>query len=201
MPENQDLLIPVDKYLAAGVHIGTQQREASMRPFIYNVRPDGLSVFNIQLIDKRIRTCGKFIAKFEKEDILMVSARDNSRESAEKFSELTGIKVVSDRFMPGTLTNPEATTYLEPKLMMVSDPILDSRAINEAVLTQIPIIAFCDTNNTTKNVDIVLPGNNKGRKSLSTVLWLLAREALRARGELKQDQEPKYTLEEFQGTP
>ena len=201
MPEEKELLIPVDNYLAAGVHIGTQQREASMTSFIYNVRPDGLSVFNIQLIDQRIRTCGKLIAKFDKEDALLVSARDNSREAAEKFGELTGVRVVADRFMPGTLTNPQATTYIEPKLMLVSDPILDNRAINEAVLTRIPIIAFCDTNNTTKNVDMVLPGNNKGRKSVSTIFWLLAREVLRARGELKQDQEPKYSLEEFQGMP
>jgi len=198
MPEEQDLLIPVDKYLAAGVHIGTQQREASMKPFIYNVRPDGLSVFNIQIIDERIRTAGKLISKFDKKDTVMVSARENSRDAAEKFGELTGIKVITERFMPGTLTNPEAATYIEPKLMIVSDPMLDQRAIREAVLTRIPIVSFCDTNNTTKNIDLVIPGNNKGRKAVSTLFWLLARETLRARGELKQDQEPKYSLEEVQ---
>lgn len=194
----EELLIPVDKYLAAGVHIGTQQREASMKPFIYNIRPDGLSVFNIQLINKRITQAGKLIAKYPKEEVLLVASRDNAKEAAEKFSEMAGTIGISDRFMPGTLTNPSYGGYIEPKLLVVTDPTLDSRPINEALIIGIPIIAFCDTNNKTQNIDFVIPGNNKGRKSVATLFWLLAREVLRARGELSEGQEPAQSLEEFQ---
>lgn len=197
---NEDLLIAVDKYLAGGVHIGTQQREASMKPFIYNIRPDGLSVFNIQLIDKRVRQAAKFLAKYPKEEILLVASRDNAKEVAEKFSELTGTMVISDRFMPGTLTNPSYQGYREPKLLIVADPTLDSRAIDEALVTGIPIIAFCDTSNKTRNIDFVIPGNNKGRKSIATLFWLLATELLKVRGELAEGQAPKYSLEDFQPT-
>jgi len=195
---SEELLIPVDKYLAAGVHIGTQQREASMKPFIYNIRPDGLSVFNIQLINKRVQQAAKFIAKYPKDEVLLVASRDNAKEAAEKFSEMTGTLVISERFMPGTLTNPSYNKYAEPSLLIVADPTLDSRAIDEALIVGTPIIAFCDTSNKTSNIDFIVPGNNKGRKSIATLFWLLAVEVLRARGELAEGQEPKYSLEEFQ---
>jgi len=194
----EELLIPVDKYLAAGVHIGTQQRESSMEPFIYNIRPDGLSVFNIQLIDKRIRQASKFVAKYPKEEILLVASRDNARDAAEKFGEITGSVVMSQRFMPGTLTNPAYRGYTEPRLLIVADPTLDSRAIAEALVVGTPIIAFCDTSNNTKNIDFIIPGNNKGRKAIATLFWLLGNEISKARGELAEGQEPKYTLEQFQ---
>jgi small subunit ribosomal protein S2 len=43
-------------------------------------------------------------------------------------------------------------------------------------------VALCDTNNMTKFVDLVIPTNNKGRKALSMVYFLLTREMLRLRG-------------------
>lgn len=195
---SDDLLIAVDKYLAAGVHIGTQQREASMKPFIYNIRPDGLSVFNIQLIDKRLRQAARIIAKYPKEEILLVASRDNSKDATEKFGEMTGSVIMSERFMPGTLTNPDYKGFTEPKLLIVVDPTLDSRAIDEALVVGVPILAFCDTNNNIRNIDFIIPGNNKGRKAIATLLWLLAAEVNRARGELAEGQDPKYSLEEFQ---
>ncbi|MEF8973694.1 MAG: 30S ribosomal protein S2, partial [Haloarcula sp.] len=47
MPDEQseaDLLIPVEDYLGAGVHIGTQQKTQDMERFIHRVRTDGLYV-------------------------------------------------------------------------------------------------------------------------------------------------------------
>ncbi len=196
--KDEDFLMPMDKYLAAGVHIGTQQREASMKPYIYNVRPDGLSVFNVQLIDERIRTAAKMLSKYEPSDILIISARDSTRASADKLAEMIGAVSISDRFMPGTLTNPVYSGYKEPEIIITSDPSIDHRAITEAVNMNIPVIAICDTNNTTRNIDLVVPGNNKGRKAIALIFWLMGRELLMARGTIKKGEEPKIPLEAFQ---
>lgn len=196
MPE-EELLVPLDQYLAAGVHIGTPQRDESMRKFIYNIRPDGLSVFNVQMIDSRIRAVAKFLAKFQKESIIAVSTRESGKKAANKFAQVLGSKELPGRFMPGSLTNPSYEEYMEPKVLIVTDPNLDIRAIKEGLLCGIPIIAFCDTNNNTSFVDFVIPGNNKGRKAVALTWYLLAREILRERGELAKDAEPPFKIEEF----
>ena len=63
---------------------------------------------------------------------------------------------------------------------------------------KIPVIAMCDSNNLTTNVDIVIPGNNKGRRSLALIYWLLSREILRIRGELGADEDLEETIDDFE---
>ena len=46
--ELKEPLIPVEDYLAAGVHIGTQQKSEDMKKFIYRVRGDGLYILDIR---------------------------------------------------------------------------------------------------------------------------------------------------------
>jgi small subunit ribosomal protein S2 len=86
------------------------------------------------------------------------------------------------RFIPGLLTNPVLDGYIEPQVVIVTDPIGDAQVINEAVQSGIPVVALCDTNNMTRFVDLVIPTNNKGRKALSMIYFLLTREILRLRG-------------------
>ena len=50
-----ELLIELDSYLAAGLHIGTQQKTSDMEKYIFRVRSDGLYVLDIQKTDERIR--------------------------------------------------------------------------------------------------------------------------------------------------
>ena len=53
MPDEEaDLLIPVEDYLAAGVHIGTQQKTEDMERFIHRVRTDGLYVLDVSTTDE-----------------------------------------------------------------------------------------------------------------------------------------------------
>ena len=188
-----DLLIPVDDYLGAGVHIGTQQKTKDMDRFIHRVRTDGLYVLDVSMTDTRIRTAADFLANYDPEQILVASSRQYGRFPAEKFAEAVGARARTGRFIPGTLTNPKYDGYIEPDVVVVTDPIGDSQAVKEAITVGIPVIAMCDSNNTTSNVDLVVPTNNKGRKALSVVYWLLANETLDRRGA-----EPAYALEDFE---
>jgi len=93
----------------------------------------------------------------------------------------TGIQVLDGRFRPGTLTNPNAKGFLEPDLLILTDPLADTQALHEAENIGVPVIGLCDTNNETKFLDYVIPTNNKGRRALALVYWLLSREILRKR--------------------
>jgi small subunit ribosomal protein S2 len=190
-------LVPQEQYLQAGIHIGTKFRTKYMEHFIYKTRPDGLSVLNLQKIDERIRIASKFVSQYAPDEILIVSRRENGWKPILAFQKYTGIGVVAGRYLPGTLTNPSLEKFHEIKLLMVTDSWPDRNAINDAVTIGVPIIGLCDTNNQSNNIDLVVPCNNKGKKSLGLFFWILAREYLKNRGVIKADEEFKGTIEEF----
>lgn len=191
--ELKEPLIPVEEYLAAGVHIGTQQKSKDMKKFIYRVRGDGLYILDIRETDNRIKEAAKFLAQFEPPSILVVTSRQYGQYPARKFAETIGGMSVTGRFIPGMLTNQNLSKYIEPKVLVVTDPIGDAQAVTEAVQTGVPIVALCDTNNMTGYIDFVIPTNNKGRKALSMVYFLLTKEMLRLRGVATS-----LTLEDFE---
>ena len=180
--ELKEPLVPVEEYLAAGVHIGTQQKSKDMMKFIYRVRGDGLYILDIRETDERIKTSAKFLSQFDPTSILVVTSRQYGQYPAKKFAESIGGMAVTGRFIPGMLTNQNLSNYIEPQVLVVTDPIGDAQAVKEAVQSGVPILALCDTNNMTSLVDLVIPTNNKGRKALSMIYFLLTREMLRLRG-------------------
>lgn len=193
----QDFLVPLDFYLKAGLHIGTKYRTKYMEPFIYRVRNDGLAVLNVQKIDKRIGISAKFLAQYNPEDIIVMCRRENGWKSAKLFSKLTGIRVITGRYSPGMLTNLALDIFSEAKIMLVTDPWPDKNAINDAVRVGMPVIALCDTNNTSNNIDLIVPCNNKGKKSLGLIFYILTKEYLKNKGLLKKESDFKYTVENF----
>ena len=193
-----ELLIPLDKYLAAGLHIGTQQKTGDMERYIYRVRSDGLYVLDVRKTNDRIRDAAKFLAKYDPDDILVVSTRQYGQAPVKKFGEVTGAKTIPGRFIPGTLTNPNYAKFIEPKVLVVTDPRSDSQAIIEAKQIGIPVVALCDTENLLGNVDLAVPVNNKGRKAIALVYWLLARQFLRANETIKEDEELDIPATEFE---
>jgi len=196
--ENIELLVPEDVYLTSGVHIGTQQKSADMKDFIYKVRQDGLYVLDVKRTDERIRAAAKFLARFDPRRVLVVSARQYGQRPARVFSKTIGAPAFAGRFVPGTLTNPSMRGFIEPEVIMVTDPSADKQALNEALNLGIPIIALCDANNETRNVDLVIPTNNKGRRALACIYWVLTREVLAARGDLKDTADYKMEIEDFE---
>jgi small subunit ribosomal protein S2 len=189
------LLIPKQQYLAAGIHIGMKQRTDQMKDFIYRIREDGLAVLNLKMIDERIRVAAKFLAKCEK--VLAVSRKAVAKEAIEKFAEVINAKLITTRFMPGTLTNPTYKNFYEADVIILADPLVDMQALEEAVKARVPVVAVCDTLNETKNIDVIIPANNKGKRSLAVLFWLLAREILKERKEISSDKEFKYNIDDF----
>lgn len=197
MGETEQYLVPVDEYLKVGLHIGTKFRTQAMKSFVYKIRPDGLSVLNVSSINERLEAAAKMLCCYNPEDILVVCRRENGWPAVEMFSKVTGIKAFTRRYPPGILTNTNLDNFIETKLILVTDPSPDKNAVDDAAKIGMPVIALCDTNNELANVDLVVPCNNKGRKSLGLVFWIFAREYLKSKGIIKNYDEFKYKLEDF----
>ncbi|WP_042666789.1 30S ribosomal protein S2 [Desulfurococcus amylolyticus] len=177
-----ELLVPIEKYLSAGVHIGTHICTKFMEPFVYRVRSDGLYILDVRKIDDRLRIAGKFLARYQPEKIAVVSVRQYGRKPVQKMCQYVGCKPFVGRFLPGTFTNPSLKIYFEPDVVVITDTRSDMQALKEAAETGIPIVALADTDNRVDYVDLIIPGNNKGRKSLALIYWILTRQILREKG-------------------
>jgi small subunit ribosomal protein S2 len=197
-PMIEGLLLPRDTLLSAGIHIGTRMKTRDMEPFIYRVRPDGLFVLDVQKTDERIRVAAKFLARFEPAKVAVTAGRLYAQEPVKKFCELTGATPVIGRFIPGLLSNPLYSNRIDPEVIVVSDPRADAQAVREASKVGIPIVALCSTDNEFAGVDFIIPTNNKGRRALAVIFWLLARQVLRERGELAADKDPPASIEDFE---
>ena len=189
MAQEEKFFVPRDVYLKSGIHIGTKFRTKYMEQFIYKTRPDGLSVLNLQKIDERLKIAAAFMTQYKPEDILVVCRRENGWKAVELFGKLTGIRVFAGRYPPGILTNPNLEIYIEAKIMFVVDAWPDRNAVIDAVKVGIPVIALCDTNNQSNFIDFVVPCNNKGKKSLGLLFFILTKELLRLKGKTKEADE------------
>ncbi len=197
MTESQQFLVPQEEYLKAGIHIGTKFRTKYMEQFIYKTRSDGLAVLNLQKIDERIRLAANLLSQYKPEDIMVVSRRENGWKAVKAFGKATESKVYAGRYPPGILTNPNLDKFIEAKIIVVTDAWPDKNAINDAIAIGLPVIALCDTNNQTNNIDFVLPCNNKGKKSLGLLFYILAKEYLTKTGKIKTEKEMALKLEDF----
>ena len=182
-------LMPYEEYQSNKVHIGTQTKSKDMQQFIREVADDGtgLHLIDIEQTDERLQLASNFLGMYEARDILVVSARQYGQRPARLFAQAIGARHIVGRFIPGTLTNPLLRTYIEPQIIFVTDPQADNQALSEAISSNMPVVGICDTNNNLRNVDLCIPANNKGRRSLALIYWLLAREVLKARGVLDDE--------------
>ena len=186
------------KILSTGIRVGTAVKTKFMVPFITKASPEGLYMIDLDLTLARIQTASKFINRMKIEKVIVCSGREYANTPIEKFCELTGASKMLGRFMPGTLTNPSLPFYIEPQLVLISDPQVDAQAVIEATNAGIPVIGISNTDNVTSKIDLVIPANNRGRKSLATIYWLLAREILVEKGQLKDDESMKYEIDDFE---
>ncbi len=198
MSQQNEIASIKTKILSTGIRVGTAVKTKFMVPFITKASPEGLYLIDLDITVDRIQTAAKFISRVKSEDVIVCSGREYANTPIEKFCELTGTVKKLGRFMPGTLTNPSLPYYIEPKLVLISDPQVDQQAIAEATNAGIPVIGIANTDNITSKLDLVIPANNRGRKALATTYWLLAREILIQKGELKEAEQIKYEIDDFE---
>lgn len=192
------MLVSEETYMTSGVHIGTRQKTSDIKDFIYKVRNDGLYIIDVKKTDERIKNAAKFLAKYDPSKILAVSVRQYGQKPIKKLGEHTGMQILEGRFRPGILTNPNSKDFFEPEIILLTDPLADIQALHEAENIGIPVVALCDTNNETRYVDLVIPTNNKGRRALALIYWLLTKEILKEQGKIKSDEEFTAAVEDFE---
>jgi len=190
-------LVNVDLYLKNGIHIGTKYKNGAMRRFIFKSRSDKLNVMDVQIIDKRIKIAINFISKYNPSDVMFVSRKKYALFGLKLLEKNFGYHVKLDRFIPGTFTNPESEHFTEPKLVFIVDPNIDRQAIVEAKKIKVPIVALSTTSSNVRDIDLIIPFNNKGRKSVALFFWLLNRELMIMNGLIKSEEEFVYKIDDF----
>ena len=184
--------------LATGIRVGTPVKTKFMSSFIVRANPEGLYILDISKTLSRIDVAAKFISRVEISKVALTSAREYGKTPVQKFCEITGATSILGRFMPGTFTNPSLPNYMEPEIVLVTDPQADQQAVLESTRAGVPVIAIANSDNVTSLVDLIIPANNRGRKALATVYWLLAREVLKKQGKIKSDSEMPLSIDDFE---
>jgi len=177
----------VKLFLAANVHLGAKNTDPQMQRYVWRRRKDGVNIINLGKTWEKILLAARIIVALENpEDLVVVSARQFGQRAVFKFAQHTGAQYIGGRYTPGTFTNQIQKQFLEPRVLLITDPTTDSQPVAESSYVNIPVIAFCDTDCPVANVDVAIPCNNKSPNSLALVYWMLAREVLRMRGAISR---------------
>ena len=188
-------------YLSCGIHIGTKLLSGDARRFIYRQTNYGLYVIDLTQTDERLLIAAKFLSKYVEEGsdrVIVSSVRRYGKEPVKQFCKVLGCRAITERFIPGSLTNPIIEDYIkDASVVVIVDPHADKVILREAKLARIPVVALFDTDDILDGIDLAIPANNRGKKALGLAFWLLARQILLELGKISSEDDFPYTLEEF----
>ncbi|MEM0383920.1 MAG: 30S ribosomal protein S2 [Candidatus Caldarchaeum sp.] len=187
----------LEQLVKYNVHIGSRIKVRHMEQYIFKMRYDGVYLFDIKKILERLNLAARMISYYPLDKVVAVSTHVFGMKAVQKYAELTGGVAIAGKMPAGMLTNRTLKNYLEPALVIISDPRYDVQALEEARIARVPVIAMCSTDNTCSNVDLVIPMNNRSRTSLPYAFWYLTRKVLEETRQLSPDFDALVKPEDF----
>ena len=134
----------IKNLIIAGCHLGGKKITKQMKKYVYTIRKDGIAIFDVNkiyekiqvaariIIYEKIQVAARIIASVDPDSVISVSSREAGQRAVYKFSHFTKTQAVTGRWSPGMLTNQTTKKYVEPRLLIVSDPRTDYNAILES---------------------------------------------------------------------
>ena len=170
--------------LVAGCHFGGKKITKQMKKYVYTVRSDGIAIFDVKKMYEKIQVAARMIASVDPDSVISVSGKPAGQRAVYKFGHFTKTQTVTGRWSPGMLTNQTTKKFVEPRLLIVTDPRTDYNAILESSYVNVPVIAICNTDNNLKYVDCAIPCNNRSNRAIDMIWYLLTKAVLEVKNQM-----------------
>ncbi len=170
--------------LVAGCHFGGKKITKQMKKYVYTVRSDGIAIFDVKKMYEKIQVAARMIASVDPDSVISVSGKPAGQRAVYKFGHFTKTQTVTGRWSPGMLTNQTTKKFVEPRLLIVTDPRTDYNAILESSYVNVPVIAICNTDNNLKYVDCAIPCNNRSNRAIAMIWYLLTKAVLEVKNQM-----------------